>query len=84
VLELDRHFSTEGVKIKAVRPSAVAARLGLRPDDVIVTVDRTRLYSPADFHRVQRNRAASDMQLWQIKRGEQGFFLAVRERVVVL
>jgi S1-C subfamily serine protease len=84
VLELDRHFSREGVKIKAMRPSAVAARLGLRPDDVIVTVDRTRLDSPADFQRVQRNRAVSDMQLWQIRRGGQGFFLAVRERVVVL
>jgi S1-C subfamily serine protease len=67
-----------------MRPSAVAARLGLRPDDVIVTVDRTRLDSPADFQRVQRNRAVSDMQLWQIRRGGQGFFLAVRERVVVL
>jgi S1-C subfamily serine protease len=84
VLELDRHFSTKGVKIKAMRPLAVAARLGLRPDDVIVTVDRTRLDSPADFQRVQQNRAASDMQLWQIRRGKQGFFLAVRERVVVL
>ncbi len=84
VLELDRDVLTAGVKIKAVRPAALAARLGLQADDVIVTVDRRLLDSQADFQRVQQNRTASDMQLWQIRRGEQMFFLAVRERVVVL
>jgi serine protease Do len=84
VLELERHFSTEGVKLKTIRPAALAAQLGLQSDDVIVTVNRRRLDNQADFERVQQNRAASDMQLWQIRRGERTFFLAVRERVVVL
>jgi serine protease Do len=84
VLELDRDVLTAGVKIKAMRPATLAARLGLQSDDVIVTVNRSRLDSQADFQRVQRNRTASDMQLWQIRRGEQTFYLAVRERVVVL
>jgi S1-C subfamily serine protease len=84
VLELDRHFSTEGVKLKSIRPASLAARLGLQSDDVIVTVNRRRLDSHADFQRVQRNRTASDMQLWRIRRGEQVFYLGVRERVIVL
>jgi S1-C subfamily serine protease len=84
VLELDHKFSTEGVKLKTIRPAALAAQLGLQADDVIVTVDRMRLDSHADFRRAQRNRPASDMQLWRIRRGEQIFFLAVREKVVVL
>jgi S1-C subfamily serine protease len=83
VLEPDRHFSTKGVKIKAVRPAAVAAGVGLRPDDVIVTVNRVRLGGHADFQRMQRNRAAGEIQLWQIRRDDQVFFLAVREKVVV-
>jgi serine protease Do len=84
VLELNRHFSTEGVKLKTVRPAALAARLGLQSGDVIVTVNQRRLDGQADFQRVQRNGGASDMQLWRIRRGEQTFFLAIRERVVVL
>jgi S1-C subfamily serine protease len=84
VLELDRDFSTEGVKLKSILPAALAARLGLQVNDVIVNVDRRRLDSHADFQRAQRNRAASDMQLWQIRRGERIFFLAFREKVVVL
>jgi serine protease Do len=84
MLELDRHFSRKGVKLKSIRPAALAARLGLQSDDVIVTVGHRRLEGQADFERIQQNRAASDMQLWQIRRGEQIFFLAVRERVVVL
>jgi serine protease Do len=84
VLELDRHFPIEGAKLKSIRPASLAARLGLQSDDVIVTVNHRRLDSHADFQRVQQNRTASDMQLWRIRRGEQIFFLAVRERVVVL
>jgi serine protease Do len=49
VLELDRDVLTAGVKIKAVLPATVAARLGLQADDVIVTVDRRRLGSYARF-----------------------------------
>jgi S1-C subfamily serine protease len=84
VLEMDRSFLTKGVKIKSVRPSTLAARVGLRSDDVIVTVNHMQLGSLADFQRMQRNRATSDMQLWQIRRGDQVFFMAVREKVVVL
>jgi serine protease Do len=84
VLELDRHFSTEGIKLKTIRPASLAARLGLQTDDVIITIGRRRLDSRADFLREQQSRPASDMQLWRIRRGEQTFFLAVRERVVVL
>jgi serine protease Do len=84
VLELDHGVLTEGVKIKAIRPASLAARLGLQSDDVIVTVNRSRLDSQADFRRVQRSGTSGDMQLWQVRRGEQIFYLAVRERVVVL
>jgi serine protease Do len=84
VVELDRHFSREGVKLKTIRPAASAAQLGLQADDIIVTVDRRRLDSHMDFQSLQRNRVANDMQLWQVRRGERIFFLAVRERVVVL
>ena len=83
VLEPDRHFSTKGVKIKAVRPAAVAAKVGLRPDDIIVTVDRFRVGSYPEFQHMQRKRAARDMQIWQIRRDDQVFFLAVREKVVI-
>jgi S1-C subfamily serine protease len=83
VLELDRAVLPAGVKIKAVRPARVAARLGLQADDVIVAVDRRRFSGHAGFQRIQQNRTSEDMQLWQIRRGEQVFFLAVRERVVV-
>ncbi len=83
VLELDRHFLTKGVKIKAVRPAAVGAKLGLQSDDIIVTINRMRLSSYTDFQHAQQKRAAGVMQLWQIRRGEQVFFLAIREKVVV-
>jgi S1-C subfamily serine protease len=84
VLEPDRHFSTNGVKIKVVRPAAVAAQVGLSSDDVIITVNRMRLGSITDFQRTQRNKTAGEIQLWQIRRDDQVFFLAVREKVVVL
>ncbi len=83
VVELDRAVLPAGVKINAVRPASVAARLGLQSDDVIVAVDRRRFSGHAGFQRIQQKRTSEDMQLWQIRRGEQVFFLAVRERVVV-
>jgi S1-C subfamily serine protease len=83
VLEPDRHYSTKGVKIKAVRPAAVASQVGLQPEDVIISVNRMRLSSHVDFQRMQRNRSTDDIQLWQIRRDDQVFFLAVRENVVV-
>ncbi len=84
VLEMDRSFLTRGVKIKSVRPATLAAHLGLCSDDVIVTVNHMQLSSLADFQRMQRIRATSEMQLWQIRRGDQVFFMAIRETVVVL
>jgi len=84
VLELDRDVLTAGVKIKAMRPATLAAQLGLQADDVIVAINRRLLSSQADFHSLQQNRAAGDMQLWKVRRADQTFYLAVRERVVVL
>ncbi|MBO0797511.1 MAG: PDZ domain-containing protein, partial [Blastocatellia bacterium] len=64
VLEPDRQYPDRGVKLKTIRPAALAARLGLQADDVIIAVDRRRLESDAELQRLQQRKADGEMQLW--------------------
>lgn len=75
---LARRPSQQGVEIKTVLPNGKAYRLGLHAGDLITEINGMRVRSYRDFLRKQRALGEDDLQLWQIRRKEQVFFIAVK------
>jgi len=78
-LELVRSSRQDGAEIKDVLPDSQAHLLGLQPGDVIVEINGNRIRGYQDFLRNQRSTAPGGLQLWQINRKEQRFFIAVKD-----
>ncbi len=64
-----------GVLVRAVEANSPAARIGLRTNDLILVVDRSRVANLAQFREAVKERPAF---LLQIRRGEQRVLLPVR------
>jgi serine protease Do/serine protease DegQ len=64
-----------GVLVRAVEAGSPAARIGLRTNDVIMVVDRSRIANLAQFREAVKDR---DAFLLQIRRGDQRVLLPVR------
>jgi Do/DeqQ family serine protease len=73
VAEAAKAAGVKGVMIVAVDPRSVAAKNGLRPNDVVLTVNRRPVPTVADFERLA---AQKDGQLLlQVLRGQSAFFV---------
>jgi serine protease Do/serine protease DegQ len=64
-----------GVQVRAVEAGSPAARIGLRANDVIVIVDRSRISNLGQFREAIKDRSSF---LLQIRRGQQMVLLPVR------
>jgi len=63
------------VVVKEVKPGSPAWQAGLRAGDIIVTANRQRVESVADFAAAVKG---SDSLLLNLRRGDGAFFLAIR------
>ena len=65
-----------GILVKAVQPRSPAAKLGFKPNDVILGVNRQRVQTMKDFEKL----AGADQRelLIQMRRGPQVFFIVVQ------
>lgn len=75
---LARRPSQQGVEIKTVLPNSEAYRLGLRAGDLIAEINGMPVRSYRDFQRRRRAQGKDELQLWQIRRKERAFFIAVK------
>ncbi len=64
-----------GVQIKALAPDSMAAANGLRANDILLSVNRTRVASAQDVAKALQNR--DDPVLLQVERGGGVFFLVI-------
>lgn len=65
-----------GVYIKQIEPGSPAARAGLRPGDLITSVNRRDIHDINDFQKAAA--AGGDELLLNIRRGNRAFFLMLR------
>lgn len=65
-----------GVMVSAIDPDSPAARYGLRPDDIIVAVNRTAIADLSDFS--QAIAAARRGITLSVQRGRLSFFILIR------
>src|SRR5699024_7477999 len=66
----------EGVAIMAIRPGSPAARAGLRPGDIITSVNRERVDSLSEFYKLVQ---ANDKQLLlHVRRQGGALFLLIK------
>lgn len=67
-----------GVVVAEVAEGSAAAKAGLRPGDVIVEADRSKITSPAEFKKsVERKQGKGAPMLLLVNRGGQHLYLAV-------
>ena len=68
-----------GVRVKEVRPGSNAARAGIRPQDVILSVNGIVVYNAGSFYRaVKQKSALAKPLLLHIMRGNSVVFVSVR------
>lgn len=67
---------TKGITIDTVEKSSPAAQAGLHQDDVIISVNRTRVQSIAEMRKVLENRPA--VIALQIMRGNESIYILLR------
>lgn len=77
--ELNLPASTKGVVVTDVADGSLAAMAGLRPGDVIVEVDRTRVSNVSDFDRELR-RASGRTVLLLVNTGGTTRYVAIESR----
>jgi Do/DeqQ family serine protease len=70
------HGRVEGVQALAVEPGSPASQSGLRPDDVVVSVNRQPVASMEQFQ--QAVSAAEGPLLLNVRRGEGALFILIR------
>ncbi len=71
--ELD--FSDEGVRVDTVEPGSPAAQRGLRADDIIVTVNRSRVRSVNELSEVAEGQ---NLLILGLRRGQRDLLLQIR------
>ena len=64
-----------GVVVQRLQPRSPAARIGLRPGDIIMGVNRQRIETMADFEKLAG--ASSRQLLLHVRRGNNAFFIVV-------
>ncbi len=64
-----------GVVVQRVQARSAAARVGLRPNDVIIGVNRKRIESMEDFEKLAG--ASSKDLLLHVRRGNSAFFIVI-------
>ena len=69
-----------GVVVSKVEPGSVAAMAGIRPGNLIVSVNRTRVKSPADFDKALQQGAKSGRVLFRLREGDQGWYVVLSLR----
>jgi serine protease Do len=72
-----------GPVILEVAPQALANRLGLMPGDIIKSVNGRVTRRSAELVRLMRSLPADRPRLLQIQRGEQLFFVGIKESVII-
>jgi serine protease Do len=70
--------SQGGVLVTRVNPSSLAARAGIRPGDIIISVDGTRIMSPSDFSNAIQNHGEKRGIRFQIMRSGVKQFVFLR------
>lgn len=68
----------EGVIIVTVERGSIAAREGLRPGDLLKSINREAIKSVSDFNRIIKNIEPNAVVLLRLKRGESSYFAALR------
>jgi len=71
-----KRLRTGGIQVREVAPGSPAARAGLRPDDIILSVNRQPLASVEQFQRLAGPKAGE--LLLHIQRGAGALFLIIR------
>jgi S1-C subfamily serine protease len=83
LLELHPVAETGEIQIQTILSKAQPKSLELLPGDIILSIDKALVRTITDVNRALQKRTNTLPQLWQIKRGQQVFFLALQERVVI-
>jgi serine protease Do/serine protease DegQ len=73
--ESDAAFAGPGVTVQAVEPESPAAQAGLRPNDVIVSVNRVRVRNVRELQQVASQQA---LLIMSIRRGDRNLLLQIR------
>lgn len=68
----------EGVVVVEVQPGSVAARAGIRPGAVIMSLEHERVYSVQDFNRILNRVKDKNRLLLFIKQGNMKRFVSIR------
>ncbi len=71
--EAAKNAGIKGVMVTAVDPRSVAAKNGLRPNDIVLSVNRRPIATVADFERLAAQKEGQ--LLLQILRGQGAFFV---------
>ncbi|HEX4871944.1 MAG TPA: DegQ family serine endoprotease [Nevskiaceae bacterium] len=71
-----RNARTQGVLVQAVEPRSPAARAGLRPNDIVIGINRQPVTTIAEFNRLAGVRGGE--LLVHVQRGSGALFLLIR------
>jgi serine protease Do len=82
-LRLDDSISANASAIAEVGPPDLASRLGLRAGDIIQSFNGRPIRRSLDLVQLVRTAPAGKANLYQVRRGERVFFIAIKERVNV-
>jgi len=69
-----------GVVVASVEPGSVAAMAGIRPGNLIVSVNRTRVKSLADFDKALQQNVKSGRVLFRLREGDQAWYVVLSLR----
>lgn len=79
--DVAQHFGltdTAGVIVTQVKPGSIADNAGVRPSDIILSVNNTRIENIDDFREAMSEADESKSILLLIKRGEARFFVVLK------
>ena len=83
VEELPRNLQTRGLSgviVAEIDPDGVAADAGIQQGDIIISVNRKKVASPADYSRAMKEADQNGSVAILIKRGESSIYFALKIR----
>lgn len=83
VEELPRNLRVRGLSgviVTEVEPDGIAAEAGIRPGDVIVSVNQKRIASLSDYARIMKEAERKDSVALLVKRGDSSIYFALKIR----